>query len=101
MKSAREDILKKIDRLTRDCDRLFADPEVIRESQIWLSKGKRPEQFNGLNRHIVVHGERTDFNTERDSLQAISFVFFLHHVISEYEVRKSRSDEADTLSNTN
>lgn len=39
-----------------------------------VSEGKRSEEFVGLNRHTVLHGESPDYGTRLNSLKAISFL---------------------------
>lgn len=48
---------------------------------IWKSGSERSSSFDALNRHQVLHGESTTYGTERNSLQCISFLSFLHWVL--------------------
>lgn len=46
------------------------------ELPIKFSKGKRDKilEFKHINRHQIIHGETTDFNTEINSLKALSLL---------------------------
>ena len=44
---------------------------------IWVSKNNRSSTFCGFNRHQVMHGESTNYDTERNSLKAVSFLCWL------------------------
>ena len=41
---------------------------------LFLSANERPPNFEGLNRHLVLHGESLNYGTRKNSLQAIAFV---------------------------
>ena len=47
-----------------------------------LSVGKRPENFSGLNRHQVMHGEVSDYGTEVNSLQAMALLNFCSFMLA-------------------
>ena len=52
---------------------------------LWMNKSERDdrsESFVGLNRHQVLHGESTDYDTEQNSLKAISLLSYLHWILS-------------------
>lgn len=49
---------------------------------IWLSVG-RPDIFDELNRHMVLHGESLDYGTKTNSLKAISLINYVSHVLKE------------------
>lgn len=49
---------------------------------ISASVNERPEEFNDLNRHQVIHGESTDYDTELNSLKAISLLNYVSYVLS-------------------
>ena len=50
-----------------------------------LSKKNRPDDFSGLNRHLVMHGEATDYGTEDNSLKAVAFINYCAFVLAESE----------------
>ena len=50
-----------------------------------LTKKKRPDDFSGLNRHLVLHGEATDYGTEENSLKAVAFLNYCAFVLAESE----------------
>ena len=50
---------------------------------LWMNQDERMEKgdsFVGLNRHQVLHGESIDYDTEQNSLKAISLLSYLHHL---------------------
>ena len=47
-----------------------------------LPESRRPEDFSGLNRHLVMHGQATDYGTEENSLRAIAFLNFCAFVLA-------------------
>ena len=57
-------------------------------SPLWMNKGERDdrgESFVGLNRHQVLHGESTDYDTEQNSLKVISLLSYLHWILSKHD----------------
>ena len=44
----------------------------------WMTDNQRGEDFDELNRHMVLHGESTTYNTEVFSLKAIAFLNWLN-----------------------
>lgn len=50
---------------------------------ISASAKERTEDFDDLNRHQVVHGEITDYDTELNSLKAISLLNYVSYVLSQ------------------
>ena len=81
----RKAVVEKLNDMTPDDRRLFADPETWEETPVWLSKNERPKFFCDLNRHQVLHGESTNYNTETNSLRVISLINYVHCVINEYK----------------
>ena len=61
---------------------------------ISLSKGERPANFDGLNRHQVLHGESLDYPTEINSLKAISLLNYLSWVLHFSDEDSEESDSA-------
>lgn len=47
------------------------------KTSIRLTDKKRPEGFDKLNRHLVLHGESLDYGTEVRSLQAVAFLYYV------------------------
>ena len=50
---------------------------------LWLPEHERPDPFNELNRHLVLHGVTTAYASEEYSLKAISFLRWIHWITSE------------------
>lgn len=50
---------------------------------ISASSNERAEDFNELNRHQVVHGESANYDTEINSLKAISLLNYVSYVLSQ------------------
>ena len=54
-------------------------------SPLWMNEAERAERgdsFDGLNRHQVFHGESVDYDTEVNSLKAISLLSYLHWIFN-------------------
>ena len=49
---------------------------------IGASKHQRAEDFNELNRHMVLHGESLDYGTKTNSLKAISLINYVVQVLT-------------------
>ena len=49
---------------------------------IWVTERDRDSSFHGFNRHLVMHGESTDYDTEENSLRAASFLSWLAVVLN-------------------
>jgi len=49
---------------------------LLQTTSINRSQNERPSDFNGLNRHQVMHGEVLDYDTEINGLKAISLINF-------------------------
>ena len=58
---------------------------------LWVSEKHRDGSFRGFNRHMVMHGESLDYNTEENSLKAISFLSWLA-VVFEFLSRSGEDD---------
>ena len=48
------------------------------------SEYERQEDFEGLNRHIIMHGESLDYGTEVNGLKAISLINYISQVLSRF-----------------
>lgn len=48
-----------------------------RKTPISFSKMERGEDLHGLYRHMILHGESTDYDTEQNSLKAWSFLYYV------------------------
>ena len=52
---------------------------------LWMNKSERAHRsdfFVGLNRHKVLHGKSIDYDTEQNSLKAMSLLSYLHWIFS-------------------
>ena len=58
----------------------FLSP-LAKTLSINASKSERPRNFNGLNRHMVLHGESLDYGSKINGLKAISLVNYVGCVI--------------------
>ena len=52
---------------------------LLESTSINLTEKKRPADFNGLNRHLVLHGESLTYGNFRNSLKAISLLNYVAH----------------------
>jgi hypothetical protein len=48
---------------------------------IGASERQRNEEFIGLNRHMVLHGESLNYGNKINSLKAISLINYVAHVL--------------------
>ncbi|MDE2816150.1 MAG: hypothetical protein OXK81_05540 [Chloroflexota bacterium] len=48
---------------------------------VWLSESERDDSFSNLNRHLVLHGLDTNYDTEEYSLKAMSFLWWSHQLL--------------------
>lgn len=58
---------------------------------IGQSVGQRAPDFNGLNRHTVLHGEDLEYGTKINSLKAVSLLNYVAQILT----RKLQDDESD------
>jgi hypothetical protein len=56
---------------------------LARTFPISASERERDEGFNGLNRHMVMHGESLDYGTKINSLKAISLLNYVASAVKE------------------
>lgn len=57
---------------------------------ISTSQSERESRFVGLNRHTIMHGESLDYDSEINSLRAISFLNYVGDVLRRAAERKQR-----------
>ena len=56
-----------------------------------LPVSQRPDDFSGLNRHQVLHGEVSDYGTEVNSLQAMALLNFCSFILKAQPVLTTRA----------
>ena len=56
---------------------------MAQKQPINASEGERPEGFDALNRHMVLHGESLDYGNKTNSLRTISLINYLADVLDE------------------
>lgn len=66
--------------------RIFLRP-LGQKIPINFSKGERGEGFEGLNRHMVMHGESLEYGTKINSLKCISLLSYAAWVLKESRER--------------
>ncbi len=65
------------------------------KSAINLSSRERPEGFDGLNRHMVLHGEVVDYGTKLNGCKAISLLSYVAFALGHIEKDSASDDKAD------
>ena len=68
---------------------------------LWASEYRRGDDFCGLNRHMVLHGESIDYGTKKNSLKTISLINYVTHLVVPWSARDARAatdDEEDAAS---
>ena len=58
---------------------LFLSP-LEQALPVWLSESERDDSFSNLNRHLVLHGLDTNYDTEEYSLKAVSLLWWSHQL---------------------
>lgn len=66
----------------------LGDPQTI-----WLTESERDDSFRDLNRHLVLHGIDTKYDTEEFSLKAVSFIWWSHQLTG---LLQEEEEEADS-----
>jgi len=73
---------KYVERIVSDTfEAAFLSP-LAQTLPIGASERERPEGFNGLNRHMVMHGESLDYGNKTNSLKAISLINYVAHELT-------------------
>ena len=67
------------------------------DTPLWVHTGTLDDTFEGLNRHQVLHGLKTDYNTELNSLKAISLLDNLVWVLNRSADGCWSADTASTI----
>ncbi len=75
--------IKALAKRVKDANSLeFVRALITPDWPLVLSKKDRPDDFSGLNRHLVMHGEATDYGTEENSLRAVAFLNYCAFVLA-------------------
>lgn len=77
--------------LAREMARVLLDSDW----PLIMTRGTRPDDFTGLNRHQVLHGEVTDFGTEENSLKAISLLNYCAFVLPRPEQGPAKANGSE------
>ena len=67
------------------------EPLMI-STPLWKPGAKLGTTFAGLNRHQVLHGVSTDYDTEVNSLRAVSFLSYLHWILNQPTEEQNRRE---------
>ena len=70
-----------VDQITNDTFMAAILSPLAEILPINASENERPRNFNGLNRHMVLHGESLDYGSKINGLKAISLVNYVGCVI--------------------
>ena len=70
----------------------FLEPHTI-----LLSESQRPADFEGLNRHMVLHGQSLDHGTEANSLRAVSLLYYSARALEEFNDVRAKKPSAGDL----
>jgi len=66
-----------VDQITNDTFMAALLSPLAKTLPINVSGEERPRNFNGLNRHMVLHGESLDYGSKVNSLKAISLINYV------------------------
>lgn len=64
------------------CFFIYSSDTNLKEHELFMSEKLRSEDFNGLNRHEVMHGKVINYGTELNSLKAIYFLSAINVLLS-------------------
>ena len=64
-------------------------PLLSNDLPLWMTEQRRDDSFQGLNRHEVLHGVSVHYNTEVDSLKAVSFIRWFSWLLELMDVNGS------------
>ena len=73
---------KYVQRIAADRFRAALLSPLTLRLPISASKSSREPDFDGLNRHTVLHGESLDYDTEKNATKAVSLIHYVAHVLS-------------------
>ena len=73
---------KYVQRIAADSFRTALLSPLTLRLPISASKSSREPDFDGLNRHTVLHGESLDYDTEKNATKAVSLIHYVAHVLS-------------------
>lgn len=71
-----------VEQIAADTYRAALSSPLAKTLPIGASEHERAEEFNELNRHMVLHGESLDYGNKVNSLKAISLVNYVAHVLT-------------------
>jgi hypothetical protein len=71
-----------VERIASDTYRAALLQPLAQALPIGASKHERNEDFNELNRHMVLHGESLDYGTKVNGLKAISLINYVTQVLT-------------------
>lgn len=71
-----------VERIASDTYRAALLQPLAQTLPIGASKHERNEDFNELNRHMVLHGESLDYGTKVNGLKAISLINYVTQVLT-------------------
>lgn len=79
--SPRPSIASYVEQVAADTYRAAILSPLTQILPISYSERERSEDFNALNRHMILHGESLDYGTEINSFKAVSLVNYVAHVL--------------------
>lgn len=81
----RDALWKLVEAMPNVLTRMYLGALLNTRLPLLLSEKRRPENFSGLNRHQVLHGLVTDYNTQENSLKAIALLYYCAFVLPKAE----------------
>lgn len=79
----REALSKRVASMPNDLRGMYLGALLNPHLPLLLSEKHRPDDFSGLNRHQVLHGEVTDYGTKENSLKAVALLYYCAFVLPE------------------
>ena len=93
MSGDRADINSDSKKMQNELARQMVQVLLCSDWPLIMTRGTRPDDFTGLNRHQVLHGEVTDYGTEENSLKAISLLNYCAFVLPKPEPTEDNGSE--------
>ena len=77
----RKELRKRVEAMPNELTRMYLMTLLNTRLPLLLSEECRPDDFTGLNRHQVLHGLVTDYDTQENSLKAIALLYYCAFVL--------------------
>ena len=77
----RKELWKRVEAMPNELTRMYLRTLLNTRLPLLLREECRPDDFSGLNRHQVLHGLVTDYDSEENSLKAVALLYYCAFVL--------------------